>query len=254
MHRFFAPPDCTNGPEINLPPTEVRHAVSVLRSRPGDRAVILNGQGEEILAEIIDVGRRSVRLRVLHRQRVARHPCRITLLQAVPKARAMDSIIQKATELGATRVVPLLAERSVVHWDESAAAQKSVKWQTAAVEAAKQCGAAWLPEIGAPTPLASFLQDQDTAELPLLASLQPDARHPRALFDAFRSEHGRSPASVTVWVGPEGDFTPAEVNAIRNAPAFPITLGPLVLRSETAALYCLAIVSYETQGPKRVLA
>jgi 16S rRNA (uracil1498-N3)-methyltransferase len=251
MHRFFAPPETTAGSEIPLPPAEVRHAISVLRLHPGDRAVILNGQGEEILGEIIDVGRRSVRLRVLHRQIIARHPCRITLLQAVPKARAMDTIVQKATELGASRVVPLLAERTVVHWDEAAAAQKTVKWRVAAVEAAKQCGAAWLPQIDNPTSISTYLQQHlRPAELPLLASLQPDAQHPRHLFEAFRSEMDRPPESVAVWVGPEGDFTPAEVNAIRNTSASPISLGPLVLRSETAALYCLAVVSYETQDPK----
>jgi len=250
MHRFFAPPETTGGGEIALPPAEARHAVSVLRSRPGDRAIILNGQGEEILGEIIDSGRRSVRFRVLQRQVIARHPCRITLVQAVPKARAMDTIVQKATELGASRIVPLLAERSVVHWDEKVAAQKTVKWRMAAVEAAKQCGAAWLPQIDTPTTLRTHLQIQslEPTDLPLLASLQSDAQHPRRFFEAFRAEQGRSPDSVTVWVGPEGDFTPAEVNAIRNTSASPISLGPLVLRSETAALYCLAVVSYETQA------
>jgi len=250
MHRFFAPPETTAGNEIALPPAEVRHAVDVLRLRPGDRAVILNGQGEEILGEVIDVGRRSVRLRVLQRQVLARHPCRITLFQAVPKARAMDTIVQKATELGASRIVPLLAERTVVHWDETVAAQKTVKWRIAAVEAAKQCGAAWLPQIENPRPVTTHLQRLEPAELPLLASLQPDAQHPRRFFEAFRAEQGRSPDSVAVWVGPEGDFTPAEINAIRNTSTSPISLGPLVLRSETAALYCLAIVSYETQVPK----
>jgi 16S rRNA (uracil1498-N3)-methyltransferase len=214
--------------------------------------VILNGHGEEILGEIIDVGRRSVRLRVLQRQKIARHPCRITLYQAVPKARAMDAVVQKATELGASRIVPLLSERTVVHWDDGAAAQKIVKWRVAAVEAAKQCGAAWLPQIDNPTTLSVYLQGAQPADLPLLASLQPDAQHPRRFFEAFRQDHGRAPESVDVWVGPEGDFTPAEINAIRNTGASPISLGPLVLRSETAALYCLAVISYETQRPKEI--
>ena len=89
MHRFFAPPESTAGHEIQLPPNEVKHAVGVLRIRPADRAVILNGMGEEILVEVIDVARRSVLLRVLHRQRIPQHPCRITLVQGVPKARVM---------------------------------------------------------------------------------------------------------------------------------------------------------------------
>jgi 16S rRNA (uracil1498-N3)-methyltransferase len=251
MHRFFAPPEATVGGDINLPPAEVQHAVRVLRSRPGDRAVVLNGQGEEILAEMVDVGRRSVRLRVLRRQTLPRHPCRITLLQAVPKARAMDLIVQKATELGAARVVPVLSERSVAHWSETDAAPKTAKWRTTAIEAAKQCGAAWLPQIENPLAVSELLERPETAELALLASLQSDAQHPRRIFERFRLEHGSPPSSVSIWVGPEGDFTPAEINAIRNTAALPITLGPLVLRSETAALYCLSILSYETQAPNR---
>jgi 16S rRNA (uracil1498-N3)-methyltransferase len=83
--------------------------------------------------------------------------------------------------------------------------------------------------------------------LPLIASLQPGSRHPREHFDPFRRGHGRLPASVCVWVGPEGDFTPEEVAAITKSGALPITLGPLVLRVDTAAVYCLSVLSYELQ-------
>lgn len=248
MHRFFVPPESTRESEISLPPSEARHAGSVLRFRPGDRAVILNGQGEEILCEAIDVNRRSVRLRVMQRQSIPRHPCHITLLQAVPKARAMEVIVQKATELGAWRVIPILSERTVAQWDDTSTAHKTVKWRTTAIEAAKQCGAPWLPQIDGPTSLKPCLARLPRFDLTLLASLQPGAQHPRRVFEAFRTEQSRNPASVAVWVGPEGDFTPAEINAIRSTAAYPVTLGPLVLRSETAALYCLSVVSYETQS------
>jgi 16S rRNA (uracil1498-N3)-methyltransferase len=93
-----------------------------------------------------------------------------------------------------------------------------------------------------------FLLRAEIFDLSLIASLQGDARHPRERFDSFRSDRKRSPGSLCVWVGPEGDFTPAEINSIRAAGALPITLGPLVLRSETAAIYCLSFINYELQS------
>lgn len=251
MHRFFAPPEATRGSEIRLPDAEAHHAAKVLRCRPGDRAVVLNGEGEEILGELVDLDKRSVRIRVLQRQQTPRPVCAITLMQAVTKPRSMETIIQKATELGATRIVPVLSERTVSLLDDTGASQKAAKWRSIAIEAAKQCGTAWLPEVAVPLPIAACLEGEQQPELMLLASLQPDARHPGKAFESFRLEHKRNPATVHIWIGPEGDFTPAEINAIRNVGALPISLGPLVLRSETAALYCLSILSYESQQAPR---
>jgi 16S rRNA (uracil1498-N3)-methyltransferase len=94
---------------------------------------------------------------------------------------------------------------------------------------------------------ARFLSRGEQFDLPLIASLQPGSRHPREYFDEFRQRHGRLPASACVWVGPEGDFTLEEVEAVTKSGALPITLGPLVLRADTAAVYCLSILSYELQ-------
>jgi 16S rRNA (uracil1498-N3)-methyltransferase len=117
-----------------------------------------------------------------------------------------------------------------------------------AIEAIKQCGAAWLPNVEAPVTLPQFLARKEQFELALVGSLQGDGQHPRQYFEAFRAQRKRQPETVCVWVGPEGDFAPAELDAIRGAGALPITLGPLVLRSETAAVYCLSILNYELHG------
>ncbi|MGA1235816.1 MAG: 16S rRNA (uracil(1498)-N(3))-methyltransferase [Limisphaerales bacterium] len=247
MHRFFAPPEATRESEILLPESEAHHAAKVLRCRPGDRAVVLNGQGDEILGELVDVDKHSVRIRVLQRHQTPPPECAVTLAQAVTKPKSMETIIQKATELGATRIVPVFSERTVSLLDDSGAHQKAHKWRGIAIEAAKQCGTTWLPDVSVPLPIADYLEREQSPEVPFLASLQPDARHPRETFESFWTEHKRNPLSITVWIGPEGDFTPAEINAIRNTGAIPISLGPLVLRSETAALYCLSILSYEVQ-------
>jgi 16S rRNA (uracil1498-N3)-methyltransferase len=117
------------------------------------------------------------------------------------------------------------------------------------VEAIKQCGSPWLPQIDPPQLPQKFLSSSERFELSLVASLQSDAHHPREYFQSFISERQRLPKSVCVWVGPEGDFTPAEMNAIRQAGTLPITLGQLILRSETAAIYCLSVLNYELQAP-----
>jgi 16S rRNA (uracil1498-N3)-methyltransferase len=160
----------------------------------------------------------------------------------------MESIIQKATELGATRIAPILSERAIVHLDADSAEAKAEKWRHVAVEAVKQCGSPWLPRVDTPITTREFLAHGEAFDLALVACLEPGSRHPRAWFDQFRRDHGHAPRSIAVWVGPEGDFTPAEYAAIQQTGAQPITLGPLVLRVETAATWCLSVVNYELQA------
>lgn len=129
--------------------------------------------------------------------------------------------------------------------DAEAAGDKAEKWRQTAIEAIKQCGQAWLPEVGAPVTLRALLAGGAKYELGVVGSLQGDGRQAGFYFEEFRSQHQRPPKSVCVWVGPEGDFAPWELDMIRAAGARPITMGPLVLRSETAALYALSVVNHE---------
>ena len=138
-----------------------------------------------------------------------------------------------------------LTERVVTQLDGGGAEYKREKWQQVAIEAIKQCGAAWLPKVEAPTALKDFLARGEKPELTLVGSLQTERRHPREIFAAFQTEHGRRPSGVGVWIGPEGDFTLAELQAIEAAGAQPVTLGKLTLRVETAAIYCLSFLNYE---------
>ena len=249
MHRFYLPPaECQRQP-LTLSEREAHHALNVLRIRPGERVAVLNGAGVEMLCEVQEAGRRAVTLKVVQTHTLERCPYTVTLLQALTKGRTMELIVQKATELGAHRVVPILSARSVAQIEAEDAANKMEKWEATAIEAIKQCGCPWLPRVEPPQTPQAFLARDDKFELSLIASLQADALHPGVHFQSFQAECGRRPASVCVWVGPEGDFTPAEINAIRSSGARPITLGPLVLRSETAAIYCLSIINYELQSP-----
>lgn len=245
LHRFYLPPDQCQSGELLLEGPEAHHAAGVLRLTRGQRVTVLDGAGAEFLCEILDVSRKSVRLKVAQKHSAPPPACDITLLQGVPKGKLFESIIQKAAELGARRIVPLLSERAVPDFDSEEALRKTVKWQAVAIEAIKQCGSAWLPRVEQPLKPQEFLAKKESFELPLIASLQPGSRHPREYFRQFRTQHNRLPHSATIWIGPEGDFSPAEVQLVQSSGALPITLGKLILRTETAAIYCLSILNYE---------
>lgn len=250
MHRFYLSPSECRGDVLTLTGEEAHHALRVLRVQEGERVTVLDGAGTVLTGDVTGCTRHAVTIRVQERTTAAPSPCSITLIQAVPKGKLMESIIQKATELGATRIVPILSERAIVHLDAGSAEAKAAKWRHVAVEAVKQCGSPWLPRVDAPVTIREFLARTEVFDLALVACLEPGSRHPRKWFEQFQRNHGRAPRSIAVWVGPEGDFTPAEYAAIQQTGAHPITLGPLVLRVETAATWCLSVVNYELQaGP-----
>lgn len=246
-HRFYIPPDAWNPSALALAGDELRHCRDVLRCRPGDRVVVFNGAGAEADAEILGFGASAAPLKAWTLVDSPRPAARITLGQAVPKGKNMDLIVQKATELGANAIVPLLSERVVVRMDPGEARRKQEKWQRVAIEACKQCGQNWLPQVEMPVAADAFLSrsgpPRDPAELRLVAALTDDARPLKQILGD--REDGTAPVRATVLIGPEGDFTPAEVSLAVGAGFEPLSLGPIVLRSETAAIHALSVVSYE---------
>jgi len=249
MHRFYLPAAKCRPPLLELTGREAHHAREVLRLEKGDRVTVLDGAGRRFLCEVRASDRQRVSLAVTEVSTAPAPAARVTLIQAVPKGKMMESIIQKATELGVARVVPLLSERVATRLGGAEAREKAEKWRQCAIEAIKQCGQAWLPEVEEPLSLPALLAGGASFELALVGSLQGDGRHPRLFFDAFQARHGRRPQSVGAWIGPEGDFTGEELDMIRAAGARPIDLGPLVLRSETAAVCTLAVINYELRAP-----
>jgi len=251
MHRFYLPPDQCREPTIQLSERDAKHAIKVLRLRDQDRFSVLDGEGHELLCQTEQITKTAVSGRVLSLNKLPALPYELTLIQAVTKGKSMDLIVQKATELGCRTIIPVMSERTVVQCDDEEASAKQEKWQTVAVEAIKQCGQAWLPRVEKPVSLNAALPSQSPSAAPfsLIASLQPGAVHPRVPIEQYRQEHGQLPKQLSVWIGPEGDFTPAECNAIKGSGALPITLGSLILRSETAAIYALSVLNYELQSP-----
>ena len=247
MHRFYLPPEHCAGAALRLQGREAHHALRALRVKYGEMVAVLDGIGNEFLCTVDNCSRDAVTLSVSLKNFTSSSPCPVTLLVGVPKGKIIEDIIQKSVELGASRIVPLLTERVATQLDADAAADKREKWQQVAVEAIKQCGALWLPKIESPVTIGRFLARPERFDLSLVGSLQTERRHPRECFEEFQTKHGRPPQSAAVWIGPEGDFTLEELQAIQNSGAQPISLGKLVLRVETAAVYCLSILNYEFQ-------
>jgi 16S rRNA (uracil1498-N3)-methyltransferase len=247
MHRFYLPPEKCRENSLRLDGREAHHALHVLRLKRGEQVAVLDGAGNEFFCEVENGSRDSVLLRVTKKNFVPAPSCSVTLLQALPKGKIIESIIQKSVELGARRIVPVLSERVVTQLDGGDAENKRDKWQNVAIEAIKQCGAAWLPKIETPQTIEEFLAREEKFDLSLVGSLQKERQHPRKIFNKFEKENGHLPKSIGIWIGPEGDFTLDELRVIQDSGAQPISLGNLVLRVETAAIYCLSILNYELQ-------
>ena len=245
MHRFYLARENWNPDALTLTGPEAHHCRNVLRLEAGDKIVLFDGRGREVTAEISAADPSEIRLRKLHEAKSPPLRCQITLGQAIPKGKNMDLIVQKAVEIGAAEIAPILSDRTVVRLDEESAASKQSKWQTIAIEAAKQCGQNWLPQVHSPQTMAQFFEHRRHFDLQLIGSLQSDAVHLKKILAEYCAEHGDRPASVLMLVGPEGDFTPAELSLARSHGCRPITLGPIVLRVETASIYCLSVLSYE---------
>ena len=248
MHRFYLPPANCRGPSLRLEGREAHHALHVLRVQPGDPLTVLDGAGQTFLCVVEQTAKAALTLAVREVNSTPAPPCPLTLLVAVPKAKIIEDIIQKGVELGVQRIVPLLTERVITHLDAEGAEAKREKWQQVAVEAIKQCGSAWLPRVEAPQTIPAVLARNEPLDLALVGSLQTARRHPREWLLEFQRQHAHPPRSAGVWIGPEGDFTLAELQAIEASGAKPITLGPLTLRVETAAIYCLSFLNYELRN------
>jgi 16S rRNA (uracil1498-N3)-methyltransferase len=241
MHRFFLP----NLQQDILGAEEAHHALTVLRLKVGDTLNVFDGRGHEAQCAIAEITKDTVRLKVLTQTTTPALPFRITLAQAIPK-KSMDLIVQKATELGVATIVPLASERTLVKLDDDS--KKMNRWREIALESCKQCGNNWLPEIQPPQKARDFLEALPNFDLKLIGSLQPDAKPLKTILAGTSAFRHSGTSSVLILIGPEGDFTPAELNLAKSAGCLPLSLGPLVLRAETAAIYTLSILHHELQN------
>ncbi|MDP3761137.1 MAG: 16S rRNA (uracil(1498)-N(3))-methyltransferase [Ramlibacter sp.] len=236
MPRFHCPLPLAAGQSLDLPAGAARH-VQVLRLQPGARITLFNGAGGEFEAVVERMGRSDVAVRVESHDPVEREAAReVHLAVAMPANERMDWLVEKATELGAASVQPLMAERSVLRLSGERAGKKQAHWQAIAVAACEQCGRNRVPAVHEVADLRTWLASRGAAGTArLLLSLRPQAV-------ALR-EAGGDGEPVVFLTGPEGGWSEAEEEAALAAGFRPVTLGARVLRAETAALAALAALA-----------
>lgn len=223
----------TVGTELPLPAQAAEHVVRVLRLTSGDALTIFNGDGLDYSSVILSTSKSATNVRVGAALQVNNEsPLALTLAQGVARGEKMDLIVQKATELGVVRIVPLLTERSEVRLDAARAQKRLMHWRAVAISACEQSGRARVPEIVAALSLESWLTQLSTNN-GLRLALLPDAHQ------TARALHFASPAGLLV-VGPEGGLGERDLRALRAADFGGLHLGPRILRTETAGLVALA--------------
>jgi 16S rRNA (uracil1498-N3)-methyltransferase len=225
------------GSFVELPAETASHLARVLRARSGDELILFNGDGREFNGAIETVRGSRVSASVGDGRPVDREsPLAITLVQCVPRGDRMDFIVQKATELGVARIVPVLSQRSVVRLDKSQAESKAVHWRAVAVSACEQCGRNRLPAIEAAQPLLNYLGESSPGTGPRLVLEPESAPQMSTLAPGPGGAADAAMTSAEIAIGPEGGFASEELEAFRVAGFSQVGLGPRVLRTETAAI------------------
>jgi 16S rRNA (uracil1498-N3)-methyltransferase len=234
-HHFFVRPDDIDDGIVTISGDEARHAARVLRVRPGEAITVADDTGRILDAVVTDVGD-NVRAEVLKETSVDEPRPALTLYQALTKGDKLDEIVQKATEVGVRRIVPFVAERSIVKWDASKRSKARERWEAVARSAAKQSGSPRLTVVDAIADGITVATDGN-ASVWVLHEADDATPLRRVLTDP-------APETAALIVGPEGGLTDEEVGALRHGGADVVWLGPRILRTETAGIVAASIVAY----------
>ncbi len=244
MHRFYVSPESVSGDCIEILGGSVHHIHHVLRLQPMDEVALFDGSGRQYVGRIVKMTSHVITVSVQHiDQPLDSRRASVTLVQAMPRHSKIESIIEKATELGVDRVIPIQTARTVplLLGRAERMAARQARWQRIAIEAAQQSSRRTIPAIDSVKTLADVLPVCRVAALSLLAAVRPDTQ---PLWKVL--EETGNVRSVVVLVGPEGDFTDEEVCDAQESGCRVISIGSTVLRCETAAVALLAMVNYAT--------
>ena len=240
MPRFFCPLPLQIGAQLDLPASTAHH-VFVLRLQVGDQIEIFNGEGGSFLARLTTIEKKRASIEITDAQaREAELPFPITLAQALPEGSKMDWIIEKAIELGVQQIQPLAAQRCVVKLSADRAEKKLEHWRAVIIAASEQCGRNLLAQLDAPMEVQKFSATSPLGQRILLS--------PRATLSLAQWAQQQAPQPVTLMIGPEGGFTETEeADAVKQG-ALMLSMGPRILRTETAGLAAISILSAAWDG------
>ncbi|HWX81456.1 MAG TPA: 16S rRNA (uracil(1498)-N(3))-methyltransferase [Steroidobacteraceae bacterium] len=254
LTRVYVDGALTPGSIIDLPRETGAHLSKVLRVRSGDELVLFNGDGREFIGAIDAVRGSRVSASIGAARSIDREsPCRLTLVQCIPRGDRMDFIVQKATELGVARIVPVLSQRSVVRLDAAQSASKQAHWRAVAVSACEQCGRNRLPTVEAPQPLLNYLgalapPQPKLGEAGLVAGgslrlvMEPEGERGSGKAQPIEIDSLGAIGAADIAIGPEGGFAPEELEAFQLSAFARAGLGPRVLRTETAAIAAIVML------------
>ena len=239
MPKFFVSPESILDTAITICGEDAKHIKTVLRLTQGDEITVCDGQNTNYLCHIESCDQQAVHCIITGKTLSFAEPkTEITLYQGLPKADKMELIIQKCVELGIHRIVPVQTDRSIVKL-EGKTEKKLLRWQKISETAAKQCGRGIIPSIG---PVLSFADALQEACLLDSAVIPYELEKENGIREFVSSFHGKS---LGIFIGPEGGFTPEEIKNSMERNVIPLTLGPRILRTETAGFTALAILLYE---------
>jgi len=240
--RIYFPGIMGKGEIFDLGGENLRYVKSALRMKKGDHLVLFDGAGWEYEAVINKFSADGVDVEVLEKHRIHVEAPRITVLQALPKANKLDSIIRKATELGAHRIVPFRSARSVPQLTADKARARVSRWRSIATEAARQCGRADIPEVNE---VLSFKEMLASSEGVALKIIFWEEESQRGIKKLLRDNRYEGEKDITVMIGPEGGFSRDEVDIAVKRGFISVSLGRNVLKVETAAITILSVIQYE---------
>jgi len=238
--NFYVLPEDVTGDQVLFRAAEAKHLCAVCRQSVGDIVNAVDGLGNEYRIMLEQVSTQSAIGRVLRRRRRSREPVsRVILAQAITKGAKMDLVVQKATELGAHGIIPMITEHTVVAPDELSSSRKQQRWQKVAVSAMKQSLRSYLPVVDEITGFRQVLQRAHKCDLALMASVVKDAVSLERISDL-----GKSSRDILLLVGPEGGFSAEEITLALQGGIELVSLGPRRLRSETAGVLLLGLVLF----------
>ena len=245
MHHFFVNETQITEETIRIEGTDVHHIRDVLRMKPGEELEVGDGQGEEYMCRIRELGIDEIELEILYHQRSGVElPSQIFLFQGLPKGDKLDFIIQKAVELGATEIVPVEMKRSVARMDRKKADKKCRRWNDIAASAARQSKRGIIPQVEPALSFQEALHLSEKADVILVP--YEGAENMQASRNVIQAI--QPGMSVAVWIGPEGGFDKAEIAVLLEKGGKTITLGRRILRTETAGLAVLSILMYHLEA------
>jgi 16S rRNA (uracil1498-N3)-methyltransferase len=237
--RFYSPPADIVGSAVTLSAEETHHLIRVLRLTPGDDAFVFDGCGREYRCRFRGVENHLARLDVQDElDDIVESPIRLTLAQALAKGEKFDLIVQKATELGVTSLVPLITRYSEVRTQDQPSARRGERWRRISLEALKQCGRRTLVDISAPRTLDEFLRsDGPVSDRWLLVFNERGGKPIREALAGVSKQH-----EIAALIGPEGGWSETELELLKQAGSTEVTLGPRILRTETAAIVAVTLI------------